>query len=66
MKLSTVKIEFTEEELGLIREAIDNLREIEDRCDYGSCISDELYREVREIAQYLGQQIIRRMRITPF
>jgi len=66
MKLSTVKIEFTEEELGLIREAIDNLREIDDRCDYGSCISDELYREVQEIAQYLGQQIIRRMRITPF
>ena len=66
MKLSTVKIEFTEEELGLIREAIDNLEEIDDRCDYGSCESDELFREFIEISRLLGAGLIRRIRKTPF
>lgn len=64
--METLKIELTQEELGLVREAIANLEEIDERCDYGSCISDELFREFLEISQLLGAGLIRRIRKTPF
>lgn len=66
MKLSTVKIELTEEELGFIREAIDNLKEIEDRLNEGTQPRERIYREIYEIEHYLGQAIIQRMKQIPF
>jgi len=63
---SEYKINLTEAEMDEVKEAIELLEGIDDRNDYGSSQSDADFEVYQEIARWLGNRIIKRIKETPF